>query len=119
MKNSLFRIVNPVGAVTALLMLAALAACMQCGSAKTYPQSSSRADDVTIQLARLLLDTSLLRQASVRVVNDTLHIVLPGTRPYEIKDRSGRMRRYENTPLEFTVERVEITAPESARRPPQ
>jgi len=98
-----------------MLVVAAAAVCMQCGSTREYPQSSTRTDDVTIQLARLLVDTTLLRQASVRVVNDTLHIVLPGNRPYRIKDRSGQTRTYEKTPLEFTVEKVEITVPESTR----
>jgi hypothetical protein len=93
------------------IVVAATTVCMQCGSAGRYPQSSARTDDVTVQLARLLLDTTLLRQASVYVANDTLHIVLPGTRPYELTDRNGRTRTYEKTPLDFTVEKVEITAP--------
>jgi hypothetical protein len=100
------------------IVVAATAVCMQCGSTRRHAQSSTRADDVTVQLARLLLDTTLLRQASVYVANDTLHIVLPGTRSYELTDRSGRTRTYENTPLGFTVEKVELTAPETTRQGP-
>ena len=103
-------------AAVIMLVMAATAVCMQCGSNRGYHQSSTRTEDVTVQLARLLLDTTLLRQASAHVVNDTLHIVLPGTRAYEIKDRSRRTRPYENTPLEFTVEKVELTAPECTRQ---
>jgi len=95
----------------AAVVVAAVVVCTQCGSTRSEPQRSTRTDDITIQLARLLLDTMLLRQASIHVANDTLHIVLPGTRPYELTDRSGRTRTYENTPLGFTVEKVELTAP--------
>jgi len=102
----------------AAVVVAAVVVCTQCSSTRSEPQRSTRTDDVTIQLARLLLDTTLLRQASVYVANDTLHIVLPGTRPYQLTDRSGRTRTYENTPLGFTVEKVELTAPETTRQGP-
>jgi hypothetical protein len=102
----------------AAVVIAATVVCTQCGSTRSEPKSSARTDDVTIQLARLLLDTTLLRQASVRVVRDTLHIVLPGTRRYELTDRSGQTRTYENTPLSFTVEKVEFTAPRANQGQP-
>jgi len=100
--------------LVAAVVAAATAVCTQCGSTRSGPQSSTRTNDVTVQLARLLLDTTLLRQASVYVASDTLHIVLPGTRRYELTDRSGRTRTYENTPLGFTVEKVELSAPEES-----
>jgi hypothetical protein len=96
------------------MAVAATAAYMRCGSAPRNAQSSMSTNDATVQLAQLLLDTTLLRQASTYAVHDTLHIVLPGTRPYEIKDASGRTRIYEKTPLDFRVEKVELTAPEES-----